>query len=1028
MKPAECFGASAHSGARGGRIDTELEIERLQASLAAHFDGLRTARGNAPIYVIEHGLSGADLDAALRSTRCCLCNHRIDGAWWSLHPLPLLVAATEIGYVYRGTGTDYWPIFAERLGDTSLADRVALSNLFHRTFERFGLARPADTPWNQAFCHIAWPVLHAVLPIELHRPLARALRDVRTHLDIKANDAALIAPVRNRARLVGGVRLISWLEDQRTAAAVIRQFLEPSGEHAIASSALGRIAADLARDETASEALRDARKRQKALDAQVPRRTQRKPIAAATRVAPLVLRPGDQTLSLALKIPQLEPATRDAARTALEAMRWRALLWGKGRPIPSRNIFSDYPVPFSVETLPPSGAVLLEGVASLPLSLEVKDFLSSLRVNTTAPILFSDFNADGDAIQQLSGTTNEGGHYIVLTDQGHAPGSAVPLGRVAGLRVHRVDTGQADCATWLRQLGFTIRQSAQLTWLGAPEIENHRPTRRFRRGSYVAFEVTGVGGAAHARIVAPDGARSELAGADRICAGLTADQLGTYVLHYGVEETSAFEVIEEDDDPALITVDIDIGAGSITDLADRQVTVRFDGEARLQEAVVEFRLLCDGRQASRVSDTLPDTPCRLAGDHPIWDAMLSPDTLERLLVSNTVDLGVSINGLVDASFRFERMTAPFAWQRDAAGIVAVDETGGLDRFAMRPQKPLEVVRDDARDSGADIVLYRAGHRAPSLIGGLCIGPKIWRGSEALVAQEPVRLLRQFQGGRNDMPGGRAVVEALIAWSGAGVDHPVTQFRRGQIVQQLERWLVRQLCGPQWANREAALAQGRDASFASAFLKAAASLGIGYADITLPLASRHLLDRILLRLIETRGLQLSVQTCREPINGTLSAALDDLFNHAYVMLRDEFTAAGKKCPFDPDNDIDVGEASENWDRALRHAASQAALIELGELLRPLEAGDMLSLADFDTMLPDDNVELLHGWIRNHMPPHHSRNWSRELVEAAYWLLTKPAVAARLSWQAATERLLADSFSARAIRYVALRAAGGSRRSE
>lgn len=1012
---------------KGGRIDSELEIERLHASLAAHFDGLRTARGNAPVYLIEHGLSGADLDAVLRSTRCCLCNHRIDGVWWSLHPLPLLVAATEIGYVYRGTGTDYWPIFAERLGDTSLADRAALSNLFHRTFERFGLAKPADTPWNQAFCHIAWPVLHAVLPIELHRPLARALRDARTHLDINGNDAALIVPVRNRARLVGGVRLIAWLEDQRTAAAVIRQFLDPSGEHAIASSALARIAADLARDETASEALRDARKRQKALEAQVPRRTQRKPVAATTRVAPIVLRLGDP-LSLALKIPQLEPVTRDAARTALEAMRWRALLWGRGRPIPGRNIFSDYPVPFSVETLPPPDAVLLEGVASLPLSFEAKDFLSSLRVNTTAPILFSDFNADGDAIQQLSGTISEGGHYIVLTDQGHAPGSAVLLGRLAGLQVHRVDTGQVDGAAWVRQLGFAIRQSAQLTWVGAPEIENHRPTRRFRRGSYVAFEVAAVGGAAYVRIMAPDGARSELAGADRICAGLTADQLGTYVLHYGFEETSAFDVVEEDDDPALITVDIDIGAGSITDLADRQVTVRFDSEARLQETVVEFRFVCDGREAKCVSDTLPDTPCRVAGDHPIWDALLSPDTIERLLVSNTVDLGVSINGLVDASFRFERMTAPFVWQRDAAGIVAVDETGELDRFAMRPQKPLEVVRHDARHSGADIVLYRAGRRAPSLIGGLCIGPKIWRAGEVQVAQEPVRLLRQFQGGRNDMPGGRDVVEALIAWSGAGVDHPVTQFRRGQIVQQLERWLVQQLCGPRWANREAALARGSDASFASAFLNAAASLGIGYANITLPLASRHLLDRILLRLIEARGLQLSVQTCHEPISETLSAALDDLFNHAYVMLHDEFTAVGKRCPFDPDNDIDVGEASENWDRALGRAASQSALINLGELLRPLEAGDMLSLADFDTMLPDDNVELLHGWIRNHMPPHHSRNWSRELVEAAYWLLAKPAVAARLSWQAATERLLADSFSARAIRYVALRAAGGSRRSE
>ena len=274
----------------GGGIDSHAEIERLHAALAAQFAELRAGRADAPLYLLEHGLAGGDLDGLMRAVRASFAHHSVEGGWWALHPLPLLVAATEIGYAYRGTGTDFWPVFADQLGAVPLADRAALSSLFRKVAGRLGLASPSDTPWNNAFCHIGWPVLHAILPIELHRPLARALRDVRAHLDLSASDEALLAPIRNRAQLSGGVRLTSWLEDQRTAAAVVRQFLAPAGDHGIAKSALSRIAADLAHDETASSALRDARRRQKALEAQPKSRSRRRSSEPELRTAPLVLR------------------------------------------------------------------------------------------------------------------------------------------------------------------------------------------------------------------------------------------------------------------------------------------------------------------------------------------------------------------------------------------------------------------------------------------------------------------------------------------------------------------------------------------------------------------------------------------------------------------------------------------------------------------------------------------------------------------------------------------------------------------
>jgi hypothetical protein len=994
--------------------------------LTAHFIEVRAKRGDAPVYLLEHGLDATELKELSAAVRSSLVRHRIEGHWWTRHPLPILVAATEIGYVYRGTGTDFWPIFAEQLGEASFGDRAILSALFRRSAARLGLAQPPETAWNLAFCHIAWPVLHAILPIELHQPLTRALRDVRVHLDLNANDAVLIAPIRNRAQLAGGVRLIGWLEDTRTAAAVIRQFFQPGGEHGMASSALKRIAADLARDETASMALREARKRQKALEAQ-PKQRPRRRVEITPRSAPLVLRTAEQRLALALKIPQMEQATREGARSALDAIRWRAFLWGDGRPVPGRNIFSDFPIPLQVDELPGPDVALFSDLNALPLSQDAKDFLGSLRVATVAPLLFSDLGDGGEALQRTSSSVADSGHCIVLADSTSiAPPSAEHLGRVASLRAYRLDVADPASKAWLATLGFAVRQTARFIWIGDAEIEQHRPVRRFRSGSFIAFEVSTPDGPCDARLTGPDGKQSILTAPDKLLAGFVATDIGSYRLRYGAGEEQVFEIIDAEDDLRLLTVDIDAGSGATADLADRQVTMRFDSAATVQEASLELTLRCDGRVIKRVHEILPDTPCRLAGDHVIWDHLLDRDTVEQLLSARRADLGVSIAGLLEASFSFEQATAPFAWERRSNGqLTASDESGELVIFTASPQRPLALVAARSAAAGDDIQLFRAGHDRPLQGGGFCVGPRVWRAGETVAARKPERLLRQFDGAREHAADGRGVVDALIGWAAAGVDHPVTQFRRGHIVRQLESWMVEQLCGNAWADQEARLAQRRGTSFVGAFLAACARLQVGYCDVGLSRAQRALLDRILTRLIAARALPIILAASREPIDEDLAIALDELFNDAYALLCEEIEYVGDQCPFSPDDDIDVGEVSENWDRALRAAASEAALIELVDLLRPLDAGDALSLADLESMLPDDVVELLHGWIAKNRPAHHARQWNRDLVESAYWLFARPAVAARLSWKAATERLLADAFSARAIRYAALRVSSASR---
>lgn len=1011
---------------QGGAIESDAQIQQLHATLSKRFAELRADRAGAPIYLLEHGLSASELERLSTAVRSAIVLHRIEGHWWTPHSLPILVAATEIGYAYRGTGTDFWPIFGEQLGEISFSDRAALSTLFHRAAARLGLAQPPETPWNLAFCHIAWPVLHAILPIELHQPLTRTLRDVRAHLDLSANDDTLISPVRNRAQLIGGVRLMAWLEDATTAAAVIRQFFQPGDEHRLASSALKRIAADLAHDETARMALREARKRQKALKAQ-PKQRSRRRVESSPRFVPLILRMVEQRLALALKIPQMEQTARETARSALDAIRWRAFLWGDGRPVPGRNIFSDFPLPLQLDELPGPDIALLGDLSALPLAQDAKDFLTSLSVATTQPLLFSDFADDGEALQRNSSSIADNGHCIVLAGfSSIAPPSAEHLGRVASLRGYRLDVSDPASRAWLTTLGFSVRQTARLTWVGDAEIEQHRPVRRFRVGSFIAFEVTTPNGTCEAQLTGPDGKQSSLTGSGKLLAGFVATDIGLYRLLYSAGEAIAFEVVDAEDDLPLLTVDIDAGTGATVELADRQVTLRFDSAATVQEGELELSLRCDGRIIKQVREVLPDTPCRLAGDHGVWDHLLDPDTIDQLLSARRADLSVSIAGLLEASFAFERLIAPFTWKRQSDGqLSASDESGEMVVFTAIPQAPLTLVAEKSAAESNEIQLFRAGRDQPLQGGGYCVGPRFWRAQESTFASKPDRLLRQFEGTVERAANSREVVDALIGWASAGVDHPVTRFRRGQVVRQLESWMVEQLCGNAWVEQEARLAERRGKSFVGAFLSSCAQLQVGYCDLGLSRSQRALLDRILTRLIEARALPINLETSREPIEEDLSVALDELFNDAYSLLCEEIESVGDRCPFSPDDDIDVGEVSENWDRAIRAAATEAALIELVDLLRPLDAGDALSLSDLETMLPDDVVELLHKWITKNRPAHHARQWNHDLVEAAYWMFARPAVAARLSWQAATERLLADTFSARAIRYAALRSSSTAR---
>jgi hypothetical protein len=972
-------------------------------------------------YLLEHGLSQPEVIQVCTQIRDGLRLHPIGGGWWNTRPLPLLVAATEVGYDYQGTGTDFWPIFGERYGIAGHVDRHALSALFEREAARRKLAVPPDTAWNRAFCHIAWPVLHAVMPRELHRPFARCLRDVRVKLDLSAADASLIAPIRHRAQLQGSTRLIAWLEAAVPAAAITRFLLGSEESADVEPSALARIAADLASDESAIEALRSAKQRQKALETAPIKRTRAQ--ALPIQSAPLVLRQQDGRFSLAVKLPQMEDELRYSTREALDALRWRALLWGTGRPVAARSLFSDHPLPLTPGTIPDEDAPIFPDLLNVPISPDALAFLSGLRVKSSRPLLFTR-SEDGDHLQSVTrAASRDRRYFVVVGPDGIAPPAPVVRhGRLGSEFLFEVDASDAESRAWLEAIGIVVREPASLTWIGAPEVEQHRPIRRFRRGDLLAFEMSAPGSVT-ATLVAPDKERTSIQSKGRVVAAFVPAKKGQYSIAYGAGDVMPFEVIEPAEEDALLSVQLEASSASISELTDRTLSLRFDSSISVQETVLELKLLSHGRSLGTARMLLPDTPCRIGSEAPVWQDLVDEEVLERLLELEKVELRVRVDHILSETFSFERIVAPFIWGRGRDGqLTPSDEAGELAVHRYLASSPLLELASTHTGDDRDVILLRAGRGAPVAEGGVCVGPRSFRGAGP--PPKPDRLPRRMQGQLPEMPGARAVVDSLIAWSSAAADHPITHFRRGQVTSALGDWSVEQLCGEKWRSREVEIHAHRRRAIGEAFVAACEARGAGFAPLPLTPTQHDSLRKTLVRLLEKPLARLSREIEHEPLTEDGGALLDQTFNEAYSELARTIEEVGDACPFDPDLDVDVGEPCELWEDALRAARSSSGFGGLVELLRPLGGGDELALADIDSMAPDKVVDLLADWMKRHGPPHLARSWTAELVEAAFWIFAKPSVAARLPWLSAVERMLADRFAARAIRYAALRSRSGA----
>ena len=130
------------------------------------------------MFALEHGLDATDLDDLSETVRAAVAQgfgikYR---KWW----LPFVVYAAELGYGY--VGGEYWQTFDDETPRwDEVGDRDWIGYQFKKFADEYGGLRPRGA-FARHRSIIAWPIVHAVLPVYLQRNLAQLLFEFRTAL------------------------------------------------------------------------------------------------------------------------------------------------------------------------------------------------------------------------------------------------------------------------------------------------------------------------------------------------------------------------------------------------------------------------------------------------------------------------------------------------------------------------------------------------------------------------------------------------------------------------------------------------------------------------------------------------------------------------------------------------------------------------------------------------------------------------------------------------------------------------------
>ena len=1006
-------------------------MQSAHERLSAHFERLRNDRGERPVYFLEHDLDASEIEDLVRlvSSSCAL--HSFSSNVWRNQYFPLLIAATEIGYTYRGPGKDYWPKLEERLATTiSLADRQALSVLFSRAAKRYkGAVRPA-TPWAAHFPHIAWPITHAVLPLEFHRPFAKALARLRQHQLDPMQDEALLHAVRYSARNLSGARFRGVLAEESLVLALTRHFLRMNVDSmALTSHVLERITLDLRKDRTAARDIELAYRQRRQAEKAKPKRNRVGPAGSGQELAKLTgllyLRHRDPSeIQVEVALPTLPPEMVVRARRDLRRRRFSPQLWGVSSRVPSDQILSGLPFRVGgVKSFAKLSGPLLPELEAVQFDPVVKVHLERLHLDVSSPLLFVERASQSVARQVRGGVATVGrAYWLLLSSDGvnNLKGVQV-LGTLGDMTCLRIDPDEDTGRMLLMRAGIRIRFGTSVKWVGDPPTRLDADEPEYRDDDVIVVQGSRV---------PPEGATLSRAD-DLASVALKSSSLvqlesavGAYDLELAAEGNSEkirYTVHAGVPAQELCWIKLEGEEPNIQSLLGRRCVLRVDGIAPIGGLRLTLSLDAKGISIS-CSMRLPPLPAIVGPADPIWDRLLTDRICDALRTRPTIQMRAVVGGLAAEEWHLEARLRSCWWEGDGNKRRLVTETEEVPFGVVSPLQPAAEPVCAASANGIEGCLFVPTPADCDLLGpaaefaGLFVAPS--KLDLRLPHLKRPRLLRVSFASNGGL-GAQQLIAAMLRWYLADAVGPIADLRRRQVALELERWLVRSICGADWADAEDSM-QPQHPSLWAEFVARCKTASVGY-DGYIELSRS---EEAAFRQLAAQQLQISVPDLWLDVLGTprvddIYDRLDSAFLRAYEIIAEQHRAVGRLGRADKLVEADPGSAPEEWDKVLMDAQSSTELHGLADLVYPTTGGDELVTLDYARLSLDDLAHELLNWARRHQAALQGRPWEQNELEAALSLWLDPERVPYTSWRTATDRFISDRWTSRAVRYVALR---------
>ena len=991
----------------------------FQQKIDERYCALRDAR-SGPVFFIEHGLDEAEVAAVVADTRRSLKVHRLESGWWQSKYLPLLVVATEAGYRYRGSGTDFWPVLEDELSiQFAATDRQTIRDFFVSATNTYRGARPPLTPWAEAFHLIAWPITHALVPLEFHRPLAQTLANLRLVVGSLSDDA-LYQSIRG-ATASNSARFSTLLEDSAVVVAVTKSLLGVVRNGAeLCPEVMKRIATDLATDQVARRGVAVARQIQRTAgkstappgpDTQLPS------IAGLFR-----LRRRDKSIVLEAILPPLQADLQTRLRRALRRRRYAASLWGVSARTPSEQFLSGLPFEIKLTRIPAMDAELFPVIDEADIDQEIHDMLDAFTLNIAPPLLFA-VNTEEEFGRQVRGL-NISGHrkYWLLCEPGQILQGGVELGRVGPFECRLLDPSEEDARQVLHELGYQLRFGVSVEFAGSPPFDRDAPTPVFVEGDRRCL-VAGRSCASESLTVELGGERVDVSGDDVVTMVVKRGE-HTLRVSNGFEERE-FEFIGLPSPPSghQVVCTIEPRSSNLTVQALLSGTLEFTVESSVQlnglELTVEIE--ASGRR-SYATDRLGTLPCTISSSGEPFVTLIDDETRDQFAQVSSLKLRLSIGNLCACTIELERRLRPCWWQQGRDGTIALKGEVGDVEFGWLPvtdpaaSPALESV--DSLEEARLLVptdLELSEYGAAAQFTTFCIAPA----SLSLQAPpiERPRLIR-CRRGKNGVLGLEDVVEGYLRWSLAESSTPVAEIRRRQVAAELDHWFTRICCGAQWVSREAPLMSEDPWDMLANFCDEA---GFGRdAYIKLSRADEIEITRIAVQEMRLAQPELWARVGKwYELSPEDYEELDLACGRAYTELADHYQKQGRIDIASEIREGDPGAPADDWNTILGQVKSVVEHQPLVEMLFPSECAHRLMALEPSILTLDELAEELTTWAETAKEGFAGRVPPEETLKAVLALWIEPEVAIHLDWRAALDVLLAERSVARAARYMALR---------